>query len=283
MLFADEQLTVSSTVYKLTEGTYTISSQHADYAYFTLAGGAIDVRYDGVNISSSNVQFLDEDDVAVYKLESREQIEGFRFYVASGSPVIDIQYVMLEWTDLRRIDIPKVRMGLSRRTKSRTQKIDLGTANYQLRRISDRPLHEFNFRTAGLRGQIGEKEMHGFFYVHQGDIPFYLYANSYSTVEYPTLIGYGDGSTEQFFLPARFIKPFTLKVFLDGYEVDSFYLDEASGLVSFYTAIPNKVLITATYSHYYKCVFADDTLDDTLMERHGGLLDRTFTVQEVRP
>ena len=190
---------------------------------------------------------------------------------------------MLEWSDLRRIDIPKIKIGAVRRSKSQTQKVDLGTANFQLRRISDRPLHEFDFNSISLRGAVGEEEMHGFFYLHQGDIPFYLFAHKYSVVEFPTLVGYGDGSTEQFFLPARFIKPFTIKIFLSGNEVESFYLDEASGLVSFITTIPKKVLITATYSHYYKCVFKDDVLNDSLIERDNVLLDRTFRLMEIRP
>ena len=283
MLFANEQLTVSATVYRLTENTYTISSQHADYAYFTLNGGDIDVRYDGVNDGSSNVQLLSEGDVDVFKLESREQIEGFRFYVASGSPVVDIQYVMLEWTDLRRITLPKLKLGAVRRTKSSTQKVGLASANVHLRRISDRPLHEFDFNSLWLRGMKDEEEVHGFFYVHQGDIPFYLFANKFSIVEFPTLIGYGDASTEQFFLPARFIRPFTDKIFLDGMEVDGYSLNNSSGLVSFYTAPPNKVLVTATFAHYYKCVFRDDTLEDTLLVRDNTLLGRNYRLMEIRP
>ena len=190
---------------------------------------------------------------------------------------------MLEWSDLRRIDIPKIKIGAVRRSKSQTQKVDLGTANFQLRRISDRPLHEFDFNSISLRGDGGEEWFHGFFYINQGDIPFYLFAHKFSVVEFPTLVGYGDGSTEQFFLPARFIKPFTIKIFLSGNEVESFYLDEASGLVSFITTIPKKVLITATYSHYYKCVFKDDVLNDSLIERDNVLLDRTFRLMEIRP
>ncbi|MCP4475379.1 MAG: DUF2460 domain-containing protein [Gammaproteobacteria bacterium] len=283
MLFADEQLTVSATVSGLSFNSYTISGQVADYAYFTITGGDLSVRYDGVNTDSGTLQVLDKDATHPYVLESREQIEGMRFFIKNGSPVIDIQYVMLEWGDLRRITFPKLQINPIRRTKSQTQKIDLGTANFQLRRISDRPLHQFSFSSLVSRGMMGEEDIHGFFYVHQGDVPFYLFANKYSIVEFPTLIGYGDGSTEQFFLPARFIRPFSLKIFLDGHGVEGFYLDEASGLVCFATAIPKNVVITATYTHYYKCVFMGDALEDTLLEKENVLLNRKYKVMEVRP
>ena len=95
MLFAFEQLTVSTSVFRLTENSYTISNQFADCAIFTITGGDIKVRYDG-DRNSSDGQVLDKDAAQPYILESREQIEGFIFSVASGSPIIDILYVMLE-------------------------------------------------------------------------------------------------------------------------------------------------------------------------------------------
>lgn len=283
MLFASEQLIVSATVYKLTENTYTISNQYADYAYFTFTGGNIKVRYDGINDGTSNVQTLGETDVPIYKLESREQIKGFRFYISNGNPVLDIQYIMLEWSNYRRITLPKLKMNSVRKSKSHTQKIDFGTANFQLKRVSNRLLHEFNFESFWIRGMKDENEIHGFFHIHQGDVPFYLFANKFSIVEYPTLIDYGDGVKEQFFLPARFIKPFSCKIFFDGIEVKSYSLNESSGLLSFITAPPKNVLITGTFSHYYKCVFQNDEVEDTLIERDNVLLDRKYKLMEVTP
>lgn len=286
MLFASEQITPDTESVELSEATYTISGQVADYAFFTISGGDIAVRYDGISLNESGiVQVLDKDAVLPYKLESREQIEGMRFFANSGVPVIDIQYISLEWADLRRVTIPKLKMNSVRRAKTNTQKIDMSSANFQLRRLSNRPLHQFGFNSLWQKGDFGGEtvDMHGFFYVHQGDTPFFLFANKFSIVETPTLVGYGDGSTEDFFLPARFIRPFSDVVFLNGLEVDSYSLDHASGLISFITAPRKGTLIMATFAHYYKCVFMDDTLQDTLVDHNNVLLDRNYRLMEVRP
>ncbi len=280
MLFAFEQITIASTTTKLTEDTYTISNQHADYALFTLDGGNITVRYDGTSPTGGTLLTASNE---VLKLDNREMIEGFRAESASGTPVINIQYIMLEWTDLRRLFVPKVKIAPRRIAKSLTHNVDMNTGATQRRRILSRPLHQFELETFGMRGMKDEEDMHGFFHYHQGDRAFFLHANKYSVVEYPKIVGYGDDSIESFFLPAKFIIPNTLKVFFDGMEVDSYSLNHASGLLTFYTAPPNKVIVSATYSHYYKVIFIDDEFTDELIEQDNNLLNRTFKVEEVTP
>ncbi len=279
MLFADEQLTATTAIQKLTEDTYTISNQHADYAIYSLSGANIKYRSDGLDTAPNNIAQVDN----VYTIPNRKAVEGFRFVEVSGTPVLDIQYVMLEWTDLRRLYIEKLRPAPQRRGRTLTHRTELGTGAMQIRRVQSRPLHEFSLESFYIRGMKEEQELHGFFSYHQGDKPFLLHAGKYSVVEYPKLVGYGDGSTESLFLPARFIIPHTLKVFFDGLEVDSYSLNHASGLLTFISVLPLNVIVSATYSYYYKCVFIDDAFDDMLIGRGDGDLIRTYKLKEVSP
>lgn len=277
MLFAFEQIAIASTTTKLTENTYTISSQHADYALFSLNGGSITVRYDGSSPAGGTPLIAGN-----YVLESREQIQGFRAESLSGSPVIDIQYVSLEWPNIRRLYIEKIKEGFARSTKSNTQVVSLGTGSSQYRRVYNRPEHQFEVESVYKSGMYSEQDLYGFFTYHQGDKSFLFHAGKYSITEYPVLVGYGDGTTEAFFLPARYIMPYTLKVFFDGIEVESYSLNESSGLLTFYTAPPNNVVITSTYSRYYKSVFMDDQLDDKLLgDTKNKIL--TYKLKEVIP
>lgn len=278
MLFSFEQLTATTTLQKLSEDTYTISNQHADFAIYSLSGANIKYRFDGLNTTPNQIAYANN----VYTIPNRKAVEGFRFIEVSGTPVLDIQYVMLEWVDLRRLFIPKVTLAPQRKAKILTHRVDLNTGSMQLRRIQSRPLHEFTIESLFRRGMKEEEDLHGFFTWHQGDKPFLLDANKYSVVEFPKLIGYGNGNTESFFLPNRFIMPHTLKVFFDGVEVKSYSPNNASGLLTFITAPPVNAIISATYSSYYKCVFIEDSFDEQIMQGSDAI-KRVYKIKEISP
>ena len=183
MKFSFEKLAATTTWQALSEEKYTISDQVADYAIWSLEGGDISVRYDG---SQEEEGTLLKGGIGILALQNREAIKGFRFALASGSPVLNIQYVSLEWPDLRTLFVPRLKHGAKRKTKGETHETNLGTGATQRRRVMQRPIHKFELESMEIEDG-GEDEIHGFFSYHQGDLPFYLHAHNFSTVIRPQL------------------------------------------------------------------------------------------------
>lgn len=284
MLFAFEQLNMTGSINKkLNETVYTISNQPADYALFTLENGDLEVRFDGYPVTTNKFKLLRG--TTVYVLDNQDQIKGFVASDAltnvSDTPTINIIYVSLEWTNLRRLKIPRMKQSSVKVVNTGTQEVSLQTGGRVLRRLWSRPQHEFQITQFNLEDEQ-EDDLYGIYSYLQGDTGAYYYINKYSSIERPMIVGYGDGTKEEFYLPARYIIPNSLKVYFDRMEIDSYSVNYSSGLLSFYSAPPVNVIITASFARYYKCVF-DGEFQDPIAGSKSEINERTFKLKEVHP
>ncbi len=279
MQFDFEQITATTTTQKLAKGV----GDSPDYALYSVSGGDIYISYSdrvpeqvtpNISVSSTSAK--------LNLIPSREGIQKFRVLKKSGTPILDIQYFDLEWTNYRRFRVPKVKVnGLSRKVDHRTSKVSLGTGTTQYNRVLARPRHTFLYHTITLKGDKGDKEMYALFNWHLGDKPFYLNADRFSTIKIPRTIGYGDGTKTNYFLPNKFIMPNTIQIYINGIKTTAFDLDTASGLIVFHFAPTADAPITASYSNYYKVVFGNQGMAEKLIENQSDLIERTFAAEET--
>lgn len=284
MLFADEQIILTDLIdKKLTDNIYTMNNQIADFALFTITDGDIFVRYDGLPNANSGFKLLTG---GVYMLENQDQIKGF---IASDAqtnstvdtPTLDITYISLEWPKHRRLEIPRMRQSSIKVVNTNTQEVSLQTGGRVLRRLWTRPQHEFQITQLNIEDEQ-EDNLYGIYSYLQGDTAAYYYINKYSSIDRPIVVGYGDGVKEELFLPARYIIPNTLKIYFDRTEINSYSINYASGLVSFYSTIPIDVIVSASFARYYKCVF-DGEFQDPIAGSKSEINERTFKLREVHP
>lgn len=132
----------------------------------------------------------------------------------------------------------------------------LGSGAVALRRTWVRPLRRFVVETNALT-RTQREALEGFFHVHQGDSIFNFTGHHYGTITTAIPVGIGDGSTVDFFLPAKNITPASVTVYVDDVET-GVTVTEASGLITFAGAPGDGTAITATYSNIFR-VFCENS------------------------
>ena len=136
----------------------------------------------------------------------------------------------------------------------------IGGGASQLRRQYQRPIYEFTLKDSHAVKSSAEY-IYGFARYHQQDIPFWWSGGPWGTVSTPILVGFGDGTRTQFFLPNRNVQGSGFIAYHDGtaYTLSDWDLDGPTGLVTFHSAPAANVKLTALYLCSYKVVFASDS------------------------
>lgn len=138
-----------------------------------------------------------------------------------------------------------------------TSRARIGGGAVQVRRLYERPL--YRFRVHATHEKRADAEPFAAFAVyHQGDIPFLWSGREYGTVTNAVLVGFGNGTQTNFFLPnRRILTGPTVKV--DGTPT-GVTLTASSGLIVFAAAPADQTKITAeVYTSEYKCLFWNDS------------------------
>jgi uncharacterized protein (TIGR02217 family) len=125
-----------------------------------------------------------------------------------------------------------------------------------------------------LRGDAGHAEFQalaGFFNQRQGMFDSFLYQDADDFSAVGQQLGSGDGATQSFQLVRSlggFIEPIIAPnvvsaVYLAGVaqSPSSYTVDAATGIVTFTIAPGAAVAITADFTFYFRCRFADDSMD----------------------
>lgn len=129
---------------------------------------------------------------------------------------------------------------------------------------ASRPAYRFTLNIAALT-QIQQESISAFHFVHQGGKAFYFNGlDAWSRVNTLALIGEGNGSQKEFFLPNRNIDSGSVVVAVfDGTThsiTTAFSLNPIPGVIAFTTAPSSGHDIEASHTHKYKVVFEPDGL-----------------------
>jgi hypothetical protein len=150
------------------------------------------------------------------------------------------------------------------------QVASLGSGAVLVRRKWTRPAYRFRIHAL----QITKAEMeafYGFVTYHQGDIAFWFDGNEWGNVASAILVGFGNNSQRDFFLPNRNVTIGTLQMYVSDVPTNVENVNYDSGRVRFATAPGTDARITAVYNCRYKCAF---WVDDEAM-----LSFENFTLQ----
>lgn len=146
-----------------------------------------------------------------------------------------------------------------------------------------RPAYIFRLNVEVLT-KIQAESLSGFHHFHQGGKAFWFDGTyGWSHLESYQLVGEGDGSKTQFFLPNRNIDANSISVAIfDGTTTSAtaaYSLTPTPGLLTFDTAPDSGDDILASHWHKYKCVFEPDGLK--INQIPGGLFTCQLILREL--
>lgn len=137
------------------------------------------------------------------------------------------------------------------------------TGLFTLFNRSERPTYKFSLELPALQ-RIAAQSLSGFHHFHQGGKAFFYDGGLWDSVTSLNLVGEGDGTRTDFFLPNRFVDSNSISVAVfDGTTTSittAFSLNPDPGVIVFDTAPASADDIMASHSHKYRVVFEPDGL-----------------------
>ena len=145
---------------------------------------------------------------------------------------------------------------LKMRPQAPTKTASLGAGGFQARRDSNQPFYDFEI-TLRFKDQESADEFTGFMAYHQKDTAMKFDGGPYGDIKTPVIIGYGNGTQTQFFLPRRNVLAASWVLMVNG-TITAATISEAAGLAVFGAAPPLNSIITGYGRNWFKVIVKDE-------------------------